>query len=145
MKQLADYHCGDIVRICEYDDLEELLSCYATEDDDPVRLLSHSGETVKLCWVPDAKDLEHWDGMVAVCTLTSEPETLLVPIAILIDVVDEMNSLQIDEIVEESSPKSPIIVRDVLSEKNMIEQLAAESIQHAYRYFNTLDIRCIFD
>lgn len=144
MKQFSDYKVGNVVKLCEYEEMEEILSCYPT-DEDPVTLLSLAGCTVKICWLPSAAELDSWDGLIAIqvydANVLSE-ETVLVPIAVLSDETpnEMLLDVQNEEIDNEADPlamsmESKRVVRDVGSEHLMIAQLAVETIQNAYRNY----------
>jgi hypothetical protein len=141
MKQFADYKVGDMVKLCEYEDMEEVLSCYPI-DEDPVTLLSLAGCVAKICWLPSASELESWDGLIAIQLpdASGELETVLIPMAILSDAdpSDMILKNDTEDVDNENDPlaismESKRIVRDVGAEHMMIAQLAVETIQNAYR------------
>ena len=118
------FKIGDVVKICPYDDMQELLSCYET-DLDPVELLSIAGLPAKVCWLPTEKEMATWDGLIAVSILNeaNEASTHLIPVACIDELEDEIQ-IPIQE---------PIVIRDINSEHDLITQLAVETIQNAYR------------
>jgi len=140
MKQLSDYKIGDVVKLCEYDDMEELLTCYPTEQD-PVVLLGLAGLPARIGWLPAQDELDTWDGLIALQLMYQpEEETVLVPIAVISD--DPVESVVLEAAVAEAndplemSMESRRVRRDLDSEHMMIVQLAVETIQNAYRLLN---------
>lgn len=134
MKQLSDFKVGDFAKIVKYNDLEEILMCYPG-DMDPMEVLPHSEKEVRICWLPKPEELDDWDGLIAVLLLDGSDQTLLLPIAVIEDIMPlGLVTEPVDDDLLPVPKGSPKLVRDVTAEHLMIEQLAAESIQNAFRY-----------
>jgi len=142
MKQFSEYKVGDVVKLCEYQDMEEVLGCYSTEED-PVALLSLAECVAKICWLPSPAEMDSWDGLIAIQLYDASgptEETVLIPMAVLSDddphelvLAEDPNDLDNDPDPLAVSLESKRVVRDVGAEHLMIAQLAVETIQNAYR------------
>lgn len=160
MKSILDYRSGDLVVIVDADELYEIFELY--EIDVKEALGEETVEAIacqrgKICKAP--KDLiaedRDWDGLVPIFILSSQSIVRL-SIGAFIDEEDiDFNNVKefmstrqsnISELIsyddsddepDNREEDEPIIVRHAPSEELMIQLLAVETIQSAFRYRRT--------
>jgi hypothetical protein len=123
----SNYKKGDKMCVVAQIELEELLSIYgnskAMKSQDVAEL---ADKVVTILWVPSRNEINSWDGWIPV--KTDKQMVYNLPFAALLEVSS-------NGFVEEPEDREPevYIIRDRESENNLVQLLAAETIQTAFR------------
>jgi hypothetical protein len=128
-KRPSDYEVGDHVGIVNKEELEELCNLYLSSSTLSSKQLDEfANHHVQIHWLPNQYELRtSWDGCIQI--ITKKKKIFKVPFAAIIDLSDGI----VEEPEDEEMEPERIIVRDSDSENNLVQQLAAETIQSTFR------------
>lgn len=111
---------GGTAQICSIDELEQILSCYETDTLQGRNIYDIAGSEVTILWLPAFDDFNSWDGLIPVAL--ADNQVIKLPFAALHEIEHEADA-----------EPEVIVIRDRVSESQMILNFAAETIQSAYR------------
>ena len=127
-KLFSEFQKGDPVQIASAFELEQFFEYYGgnTSGEDVNNIANQIGT---IAWVPSKDELNSWDGKLPVVLPNGHIVTL--PFAALGELSDPSRSYVVEEPDDDDQPV--LVVRDKASESDLVQNLAAETIQATYR------------
>jgi hypothetical protein len=129
-KRPCDYQIGDRVSLIDANELQDIYECYLQQTLSSKDLKILANHIVTIVWVPKKTELNSsWDGCLKV--QTDQKVVYKLPFAAIVEIPEEG---YVEEPDDEGDAKPDLfIVRDRDSENNLVQQLAAETIQSTFR------------
>jgi hypothetical protein len=133
-KRPCDFEIGDRVAVVDAIELQDIFECYLQQSLSPKDLKTLANRMVTIVWVPNQLELNSWDGCLKI--RTDKGAIFKLPFAAIVEIPEEGYVEEPDDEDNDAKPEI-LIVRDRDSENNLVQQLAAETIQSTFRWISS--------